>query len=279
MSIESEVQSLYEAYPYPSRKKHSLKDIRDYPLWLVKLTGESDPNFFRGKRVLEVGCGTGELACGLALNGAIVDAIDLSSASIARANALKQQLKLDNVSFGQKSVFALEELGTTKTDKPSTQSLGTTTVVAGFDVVISLGVLHHTSDARKAFGVCARQLKPGGLLLVGLYSSFGRWRHRVKRLLVKLFAGNDVQKRLRVASVLFFGGKMPKKGPIWLADKFGQPHESYHSIEEVERWCRQNHLVPVAWDPPLSKPSLALQLEWVLSRKNAFFCVGARKKV
>ena len=42
-----------------------------------------------------------------------------------------------------------------------------------FDVVISSGVLHHTKDARRAFAAIVRKAKPGGLVVVGLYNSFG----------------------------------------------------------------------------------------------------------
>src|SRR5262249_58933016 len=38
-----------------------------------------------------------------------------------------------------------------------------------FDLVYSIGVLHHTPDPRIAFGQIARRVKPGGRLAVWLY--------------------------------------------------------------------------------------------------------------
>src|SRR5262249_17976329 len=38
-----------------------------------------------------------------------------------------------------------------------------------FDLVYSIGVLHHTPDPRRAFAQIARRVKPGGRLAVGLY--------------------------------------------------------------------------------------------------------------
>ena len=41
---------------------------------------------------------------------------------------------------------------------------------------ISSGVLHHTKDARRAFASIVRKAKPGGIVIVGLYNTFGRCR-------------------------------------------------------------------------------------------------------
>ena len=40
---------------------------------------------------------------------------------------------------------------------------------AAFDLVFSIGVLHHTPDPRRAFAQIARRVKPGGRLAVWLY--------------------------------------------------------------------------------------------------------------
>lgn len=42
-----------------------------------------------------------------------------------------------------------------------------------FDVVFSIGVIHHTSDAHKAFKNLARLVKPNGILAVWVYSNEG----------------------------------------------------------------------------------------------------------
>ena len=54
-----------------------------------------------------------------------------------------------------------------------------------FDVVISNGVLHHTSDAKSAYQTISRLAKPGGLVIVGLYNAFSRKLHYARRALYR----------------------------------------------------------------------------------------------
>ncbi len=50
-----------------------------------------------------------------------------------------------------------------------------------FDLVISNGVLHHTSNPWLAFETISRLVKPGGYVLVGLYHRYGRLATDVRR--------------------------------------------------------------------------------------------------
>ena len=43
-----------------------------------------------------------------------------------------------------------------------------------FDVVIAHGCLHHTFDARHAFAQIVKKLKPGGIIIAGLYNRYAR---------------------------------------------------------------------------------------------------------
>jgi SAM-dependent methyltransferase len=44
-----------------------------------------------------------------------------------------------------------------------------------FDVIYSIGVLHHTPDCEAAVKALDKYLKPGGLLVVWLYSGYNNW--------------------------------------------------------------------------------------------------------
>ena len=98
----------------------------------------------KGKRVLDVGCGGGILAEGLAHLGADVTGIDLAAATLAVAAAHAQESAL-TINYRHIAVEALAE------DKPS-----------GFDVVTCLEMLEHVPDPASIVAACSRLVKPGG---------------------------------------------------------------------------------------------------------------------
>ena len=117
--------------------------------WLHPIT----PEFFRGKRVLDAGCGTGRHAYFAAIYGARdVFALDLSSAvETARVNLAQ----FDNVHVLQGDLL-----------RPPFRSGQTE---EGFDFVYSIGVLHHLPDPREGFKSLVRCIRPGGTIAVWVY--------------------------------------------------------------------------------------------------------------
>src|SRR5579859_5426274 len=111
------------------------------------------PENLRGKLVLDVGCGMGRFAEVATRLGARVVGVDLSAAAEVAARNLADR---EFVAF-QADVFALPF------------------APESFDVIYSVGVLHHTPDCEAAVKALGQYLKPGGLLAVWLYSGYNKW--------------------------------------------------------------------------------------------------------
>jgi len=97
-----------------------------------------------GKRVLDVGCGGGILAEGMASRGAQVTGIDLGEANIevARLHLLESGLDVDY------RCVAVEALAA---EQPGS-----------FDVVTCMELLEHVPDPAATIAACARLVRPGG---------------------------------------------------------------------------------------------------------------------
>ena len=105
----------------------------------------------RGKEVLDGGCGHGALVYTLAKLGAKkATGVDLEPSQPKEAFT-----EIPNAVFVKASLMEL----------PFPDS--------SFDVAASSGVLHHTINPEKGFSELVRVLRPGGLLVIGLYGKYG----------------------------------------------------------------------------------------------------------
>jgi ubiquinone/menaquinone biosynthesis C-methylase UbiE len=98
---------------------------------------------YKGKSVLEVGCGIGLDAIEFAKNGAQVTAIDLSP----------QNIELAKKYFAHYNLAATIEVGNAEQLRFPSDS---------FDLAIAIGVLYYTPNTQKAVDELLRVLKPGG---------------------------------------------------------------------------------------------------------------------
>ena len=111
------------------------------------------PEWFAGKRVLDVGCGAGRFAEVALSLGATVTAVDLSNAVDACWRNLKRHPRLTPA---QASIY----------DLPFAKG--------SFDAVYCFGVLQHTPDVRRSFFALVDMVRPGGELAVDVYKA--GWR-------------------------------------------------------------------------------------------------------
>jgi SAM-dependent methyltransferase len=270
------VKSFYEETPFPNY------DDFDNVGWLVEKARKGvfakllDDQIPFGARILECGCGTGQMSNFLSVANRTVFGSDMSLHSLSLGEEFKEKNDLRTVHFIQMNLFR-------PCFKPGT-----------FDLVICNGVLHHTSDPFLGFQSIAKLVRPKGYVLIGLYHKYGRTVTNIRRQIFRMsgdrFAFLDPNLRRGETSV--------SKKRAWFMDQYKHPHESTHTIREALAWLDSAGLKFVksipktngrtfspserlfAPEPPGSRLQQALaEAAMVLSgsREGGFFIVIAQK--
>jgi len=132
---------------------------------ILELIGE-----VHGRRILDVGCGDGDLAARLAERGARVVGVDASAAMIAAAmqRAAPEQADLAfEIAAAQDLPFPPEQ----------------------FDIVVAVTILCFVENAAPVFREMARVLRPGGHLVIG---ELGKWSYWAAARRVRAWLGSPL---------------------------------------------------------------------------------------
>ncbi len=160
--ISIKVKKQYEENPYPrwenlglSIEPRNIKDVindSNLNLDLKKITNSESPE------ILIAGCGTGQHAITTAskYKKSKVLALDLSFKSLSYAKRKANELQINNIDFIQGDILDLESI-----DRK-------------FDIIESVGVLHHMDNPFKGWKILTSCLNNDSLMLIGLYSETAR---------------------------------------------------------------------------------------------------------
>lgn len=206
------VRSFYESSPFPD-----YEELENISALISKAQNTFFANLLNQQvpfniRVLEVGCGTGQMSNFLAVAKRYVFATDICLNSLKLGEDFRRKNNLENVGFYQMNLF-----------KPIFKD-------ESFPIVICNGVLHHTGDPFGGFKSIARLVKKRGYILVGLYNKYGRLITDLRRMIFKVTGDRFkfLDPRLR--------DRGERKRESWFLDQYKNPHESKHTIGEVLRW-------------------------------------------
>jgi len=193
------------------------------------------PSDFRGKLVLDAGCGNGRYAKLVNDWGGRVVAVDISSAvEIAQRNVGGRA----DVDVVQADLFRLPF-------RPDS-----------FDVVYSVGVLHHTPDAKGAFERIRPLVRPGGFFSIFVHGQGNRVLYATNRWLRRWTATASYGTTWRFSQVLTALGRVldriPFVGPVLYLvgrqviffspdqhnnfDHYSAGFTSFHRKEEIRGW-------------------------------------------
>jgi SAM-dependent methyltransferase len=212
------VRRFYECAPfpdYPPNASVSWLRARAERSEFARLIERAIPS---DARVVEIGCGTGQMSLYLAHAHRVVIGADLTRASLRLGVKAARRFELDQVHFIETDLY-----------HPGLRE-------SAFDVVYSSGVLHHTPDPSAAFARIARLARPGGMIVLGVYNAFARIPLRARRIIARLsgyrFIPRDPVLRDRESE--------PARRTAWLRDQYQHPEEHRHTLAEVQTWFREN---------------------------------------
>jgi SAM-dependent methyltransferase len=250
--IEREVRTVYNYCP-PTKTHYHGDGRRQYEvMWGAFLESLGvPPSVFRGRRVLDVGCGSCEKASFYADWGAHVTGLEMTPDVLALA---RDTIAGRDVILVETSLFDYR-------------------APAAFDIVIADGVLHHTADTEAALKRCASFVAPGGILVVGLVNVWGRfWWFKPARGIARVLALGDFHRRASWGRRLF---KWTREGQeatgapsdafhraeqSWAYDWFANPRWNAHRPATVRRWIRALGFEHHGSVPPIEKKDEATTL-------------------
>lgn len=211
------------------------------------------PDFFKGKKVLDAGCGGGQLTYwALKFGAKNVVGVDISDEAIKMA---KERLK----GFANAKIIKgdLENLDFENE----------------FDFVYSIGAIHHTVNPEKAFRSLVKALKPKGTLCVWVYGDAGFLLHILK--FIRIFTKRMPTPLLKAfshltAAVVYPASKLIKKLDlpvpqkdffVYLSnlsyrynyfiiyDQYNPPISNYYKKHEFESWFVNANLKKISIMP------------------------------
>ena len=221
-TVTNKVVEFYKETPFPNYKDDDDK---------YSILNKGNANFLASqfkrsigfkKKILEVGCGTGQLSnyFSLGTNNEIV-ALDPALDSLKLAKKFADENDISNIKFVNADIFddvLLDDY---------------------FDFIWCNGVLHHTKDPYGAFEILIKSLKKNGYVLIGLYNKIGRIRTVFRRYMYKFFGRKVIDIIDPTLRSLKFN---ESEKNAWIRDQYIHPIESLHTIDEVLIWFEKNQI-------------------------------------
>ena len=161
--VSSKVLAQYQENPFPRWVKlgtnstsATLSEVIE-EIGYLKLSS-NEIKKVESPEILIAGCGTGQhsIETAMRFKSSKLLAVDLSLSSLSYAKRKTQELKVNNIDYMQADILNLEKLE------------------KNFDIIESVGVLHHMNDPMSGWRILTDLLNPGGLMRIGLYSEIGR---------------------------------------------------------------------------------------------------------
>ena len=232
-----------------SRHLHFREELVEQWLQDVQLPRD----YFKGKLVLDAGCGSGRWTYAMALLGATVVAVDFTEGGVQVTH--QATAERENVTVIQASIARLPF----KYER--------------FDFVVSWGVLHHTPDTKQAFERLVPLVKKQGQLYVMVYEKHNPVKFFFTNLIRRVLRMFSEERRYRICKWFVINNpilfrllrdriicSLKTKGDdpleistlqLGLYDAYSPVFNHLHSRQEVERWFREHRFEQICLTKPV----------------------------
>ena len=252
LNDESKLTNIQSAF-YNDVKFPNYDNIDDFGTLLDKakrsiFVKKLDEEIPFGTKILEAGCGTGQLSISLSRYMREIYAIDISEGSLIEAKKFIKKNQIKSVNLIKMNIFNLffkNEF---------------------FDVIISNGVLHHTHDPELAFKKLCEKLKKNGYIIIGLYHKYGRLVQKFRQFLIRIFGDN-----FKFLDPRFKENISKEKKHAWFLDQYKNPSEKLYTLSEILNWFEKNKIEYISSIPFDFSVSDHLFKKKIINKSELFF--------
>jgi len=246
--ITRQSKKFYEQYQFPGNRPLDKDGLIFMKRFSNSVSTYSTHNDGTKLNVLDEGCGTGNTSVALAKHFRDVEfyAVDNSLTSLSKAKMLAMKNKLINIHFRKWNLL-----------KPLPYRFK-------FDIIICLGVLHHTANMKKVLTNLYHSIKDDGELYLWIYAQPGRYMHSLNVKLLKMlidvkpkttdeisFASEFITKAdngsllqdLAGSSTTYLLQTKAAADPVWIADQFLNPHEELITMEQLLKLIKSSGFI------------------------------------
>ena len=228
------ILEFYTDYNYP--QKVDSKSVLNELLNLCKAFERKTGYSFDNKNILDAGTGTGDRIIEVAKNypNSKITAVDFCQSSLTIAKEKSIAAKLDNIRFIEADLQQLDNLNN-----------------ESFDVIFSMGVIHHLASPIIGTRNLYNHLKPDGLFFCYLYGEHGGVQRMHKKNILNILANNDsVANKIEIAKQLNYAPSEYGWHDVnednsdnlyaLLADCFINPNEKLYNITTINELIQKS---------------------------------------